>query len=140
MNEKFNNKYRRGSHRFPEWNYAGDGMYYITLVTQGRECHLGKIENGEMHFSDFGNIVKDQFLQSFEMRTELFLDEYVIMPNHIHTIVVLINRDGTGRKDGGCCGSSDQSRNRINQNKKKATPKIRGSFFAEREGFEPPDP
>jgi Transposase IS200 like. len=50
---------------------------------------LGRINNGEMIFSDFGKIVDDEWLKSFEMRDELFLDEYIIMPNHLHAIVLL---------------------------------------------------
>ena len=48
-----------------------------------------------MILSDFGSIVHDEWLKSFEIRQELYLDEYVIMPNHLHAIVVLDKRDGT---------------------------------------------
>jgi REP element-mobilizing transposase RayT len=73
----------------PQWDYSGNGIYFITTVTQNRECNLGRINNGEMIFSDFGKIVDDEWLKSFEMRDELFLDEYIIMPNHLHAIVLL---------------------------------------------------
>ena len=42
-----------------------------------------------MILSDFGSIVHDEWLKSFEIRQELYLDEYVIMPNYLHAIVVL---------------------------------------------------
>ena len=95
---KFMNKYRIDSHRRPGWDYAADGIYFITLVTQHRIHHLGEIEMIETHsraslpimqLSDFGRIVETEWMESFEMRSELFLDEYVIMPNHIHAIIVL---------------------------------------------------
>ncbi|MFW5754695.1 MAG: hypothetical protein ACOCV9_07810 [Marinilabiliaceae bacterium] len=41
----------------------------------------------EMHLSDFGNIANNEWLKSFELRTELFLDKYVIMPNHIPLMI-----------------------------------------------------
>ena len=59
------------------------------MVTQGRECNLGKIIDGKMVFSDFGEIVKNELIKSFEIRAELFLDTFIIMPNHIHAIIIL---------------------------------------------------
>ena len=76
----------------PGWDYSGKGVYFITIVTQNRECVLGEIIDGKMYLSDFGNIVKDELEKSFDIRKELTLDEYVIMPNHIHMIVILKNR------------------------------------------------
>lgn len=87
--EKFKNKYRISSHRRPNWDYSGDGYYFITIAVQGRECYLGEIVENEMILSDFGKIVKYELLKSFKIRKELLLDEYVIMPNHIHVIVIL---------------------------------------------------
>jgi REP element-mobilizing transposase RayT len=73
----------------PHWDYSDNAIYFITIVTQNRECNLGHVNKGEMIFSDFGKIVNDEWLKSFEMRHELFLDEYIIMPNHLHAIVLL---------------------------------------------------
>ena len=91
--KKFKNKYRTTSHRKPNWNYASNAAYFITLVTQNRECNLGHIIKtdigAQMKLSDFGKIVKSEWIKSFEIRTELFLDEYIIMPNHIHAIIIL---------------------------------------------------
>ncbi len=85
---KFKNKYRSQSHRKPNWDYSTDALYFLTIVTQNRVCNLGKItENFQMYLSDFGKIVENEWLKSFEIRNELFLHEYIIMPNHIHTIV-----------------------------------------------------
>lgn len=85
----YGNKYRKTSHRWSNWDYASEGMYFITLVTQHRENHLGVIENGTTVLSDWGKIVEDCWLQSFDIRKELFWDEYIIMPNHIYAIVVI---------------------------------------------------
>jgi hypothetical protein len=49
MTEKFQNKYRIGSHRKPGWDYSSDGHYFITLVVQNRHEVLGRIENHEMN-------------------------------------------------------------------------------------------
>ena len=87
--DKFQNKYRIASHRLPNWDYSNSALYFITLVAQNRDCILGEIVNDEMILSSFGVIVKKEWEQSFEIRSELFLDEYIIMPNHIHAIVAL---------------------------------------------------
>ncbi len=89
MMEKYQNKYRIKSHRMPNWDYSNNGMYYITLVTQNRKCNLGEIMNNKMILSDFGKIIETEWLKSFKIRDELFCDEYIIMPNHLHAIVVL---------------------------------------------------
>lgn len=109
MSEKFRNKYRIASHRKPNWDYSADALYFLTIVTQNRECNLGKIVNthvggvdthgrayhqsNEMMLSDFGKIVEQEWLKSFEIRDELFLHEYIIMPNHLHAIVEIYNEN-----------------------------------------------
>ena len=93
MQDKYKNKYRIKSHRMPGWYYSNNGMYFLTIVTQNRICNLGEIINAKMVLSDFGQIVKNEFEKSFEIRDELFLNEYIIMPNHIHMIIVLDDDD-----------------------------------------------
>ncbi len=98
MSDKFQNKYRIPSHRKPGWKYSSNGMYFITLVTQHRICNLGKIVNENqpiMKLSDFGKIVDAEWHKSFEIRDELFLESYIIMPNHLHAIVVINNENDT---------------------------------------------
>ena len=89
MTDKFRNKYRIPSNRLRGWDYASSGHYYITIVTAGRDRIFGEIVNGEMILNDLGQIVYDEFFKSFEMREELFLGEFVLMPNHLHAIVIL---------------------------------------------------
>jgi len=97
MVEKYNNKYRIESHRMLNWDYSRSAVYFLTFVTQYRECNLGSICDGVMELSDFGKIGDAQFHLSFQIRNELFLDEYIIMPNHLHTIVILDNCAGDTR-------------------------------------------
>ncbi len=89
--EKYRNKYRIQSHRKPNWDYSSEAMYFITFITQNRICNLGNVVNGEMVLSEFGKIVELEWFKSFEIRLELFLDEFVIMPNHLHAIVIINN-------------------------------------------------
>nr|MBS0037069.1 hypothetical protein [Saprospiraceae bacterium] len=98
--------------RMPGWNYSDNGYYYITLVTQNRECNLGRIVKGKMTYSDFGRIVKQEWLKSFEIRHELFLNQWVIMPNHLHAIVILKNTKKSN--DGEIGDGAKQRSNRSN--------------------------
>lgn len=91
---KFRNKFRIESNRLPRWDYSGNGVYFITLVTQHRACVLGEVvaarnSRAEVQLSDFGKIVNNEWIKSFEIRNELFLDEYIIMPNHLHAILII---------------------------------------------------
>ena len=87
--DKYLNKYRISSNRLRGWNYAQSGHYFITIVTYGRKHLFGKIVDGQMILNPIGEIVNAEFLKSFELRKELYLGGYVIMPNHIHAILIL---------------------------------------------------
>lgn len=89
MEDLFKNKYRITSNRMREWDYAGSGHYFITSVTAFRQEFFGEIINNEMVLNDFGKIVYDEFFKSFELRKELYLGEFVLMPNHWHAIIIM---------------------------------------------------
>jgi REP element-mobilizing transposase RayT len=89
MPDKFKDKYKILSNRLRGWDYACNGHYYITIVTADRKRLFGEIVDGEMVLNDWGQIVYDEFFKSFEMRSELFLGEFVLMPDHLHAIVIL---------------------------------------------------
>ena len=101
MPDKFKDKYRISSNRLRGWDYARNGHYYITIVTADRKRLFGEIVNGEMVLNDWGQIVYDEFFRSFQMRAELFLGEFVLMPDHLHAIVIL---DKSKCMDMGACG------------------------------------
>lgn len=82
-------QYRSESNRMPGWDYSRNGYYFVTPVLQGMKWILGKITDGKMILSDFGKIVNEEWLKSFEIRQELILDEFIIMPNHLHAIIIL---------------------------------------------------
>jgi putative transposase len=58
------------------------------------KCNLGTIVNNKMILSDFGKIVEQEWFQSFKIRNELILHEFVLMPNHVHAIVEIYNGNG----------------------------------------------
>jgi REP element-mobilizing transposase RayT len=89
-------KHHRRSMRLKGYNYAEPGAYFITLVTYHREKIFGRIVNGEMQLSALGQIAHEEWMRSASLRREICLneDEFVIMPNHIHGMVWIIDRGG----------------------------------------------
>jgi putative transposase len=77
----------RHSVRRPGQDYSGPGLYFITLCTADRECLFGKIRNGKMYLNDLGRIVDEEWIRSPEVRSELQMDQWQVMPDHFHGIV-----------------------------------------------------
>jgi putative transposase len=86
---RFKDKYRVESTRLAGWNYASAGYYFVTICTHERACYLGEICNGAMVLSQQGIIVAEEWMRTEVMRENVVLDEWVIMPNHLHGIVVI---------------------------------------------------
>jgi putative transposase len=84
---------RRRSIRLKGIDYTQPGFYFITIVTKNRECLFGEIADGEMRLNEFGMIARAEWLKTAEIRHEIALDEFVIMPNHIHGIIHILPRD-----------------------------------------------
>ncbi len=87
-------RHHRRSIRLRDFDYAAAGAFVVTLCTQGRLCVLGRIEDGEMLLSPFGRIVEEEWLQTPVVRPNVDLDAFVVMPNHVHGIIVLLNHPG----------------------------------------------
>lgn len=89
--------HHRRSIRLQGYDYAQAGAYCITLCTHERECLFGEITDGEMHMNDIGRIVADEWLKTPIIRAEIELDEWVVMPNHFHGIIVITDAGATNR-------------------------------------------
>lgn len=87
----YKNKYRIESARKPGWNYAANGAYFITICTRNRQHFFGTIDDGIMQLSAIGEIVADEWQKTAIVRPHVMLDEWVVMPNHFHAIVVIQN-------------------------------------------------
>jgi len=85
----FNNKYRSQSHRWQFWDYSAPEAYFMTSVSCDRKPIFGQINAGEMILSDEGEIAKNH-LENLNFNG-LYIDQFVIMPNHIHGIIELDN-------------------------------------------------
>ncbi len=85
----YKNKYRIESHRWEYWDYSTPADYFITIVTQNRSHIFGKIKNGKIQLSKYGEIVEAEFLKIKDYHKRAVVDEYIIMPNHVHCIIRL---------------------------------------------------
>jgi putative transposase len=83
----------RRSIRLPEYDYSRPGGYAVTVVAAGRKCLFGDIADAEMHLNDLGRIVQDEWFKTALLREniELRADEFVVMPNHVHGIIWIVD-------------------------------------------------
>ena len=86
-------KHHRRSIRLPGWDYRSRGAYFVTIATQGRECLFGEVVDGEMVLSDFGNVVVEEWERTAQLRPYVRLDAFVVMPNHVHGIIWIVDDD-----------------------------------------------
>ena len=86
-------KHHRRSIRLRGYDYSSVGSYFITICTFQRECIFGTISNGEMQLNQYGKIVHSHWQNLPKYHPRLELDEFVIMPNHIHGILFLIDNN-----------------------------------------------
>ncbi|MFH1011927.1 MAG: hypothetical protein V1784_11925 [bacterium] len=69
--------------RLPHYDYASSSAYFLTLCTHNKECLFGMVTDGITHLSECGRIIESEWLRSTEIRRELEIGDFVIMPNHI---------------------------------------------------------
>jgi REP element-mobilizing transposase RayT len=90
VSEEYNpDIHHRHSIRYKNYDYSQAGAYFVTLCVLGKECLLGKIDDGEMQLNALGEIVRDEWLRTEVVRPYVLLDAFVVMPNHFHGIIVL---------------------------------------------------
>lgn len=97
MSEKFNGKYRIPSARLRTWDYGSNGLYFITICTQNREHYFGEIADGKMILSEIGILANKHWNEIPEHFPFVNLDEFVVMPNHVHGIII-IDKPDDGRR------------------------------------------
>ena len=110
MEKLFNNKYRIPSARLQNWNYANEAMYFVTICTKNRKNYFGRIITNNSYVqtqciaalvqtqciaslqpTEIGKIAHSEWYKTIEMRPDMNLElgEFVVMPNHIHGIIII---------------------------------------------------
>jgi putative transposase len=85
--------HHRRSVRLKGYDYAQPGAYFVTVCTHGRVCIFGDVVNGEMIVTECGQRVTEEWLYTGLLRPDVVLDTFVVMPNHLHAIVIIMERD-----------------------------------------------
>lgn len=79
-----------------EYDYSQDGYYFVTICTQNKENIFGEIVDGEVILNFFGKIAENELDKLQNRFSSAKLDKYIVMPNHIH-IIVIINKSNEER-------------------------------------------
>lgn len=82
-------RHHRRSIRLRGYNYSQKGIYFVTLCTQNREHLFGQIVNGEMKMNDAGRMVEFTWHDLPNHNNHIVLDEFVVMPDHVHGIILI---------------------------------------------------
>ena len=80
----------------PNWDYGNNGMYFITICTQNREYLFGDVIAGKMKLNKMGNLAHKYWNEIPQHFPFVKLDEFVVMPNHMHGILIIDKTDGDG--------------------------------------------
>ncbi|HCX89509.1 MAG: hypothetical protein COW04_01090 [Deltaproteobacteria bacterium CG12_big_fil_rev_8_21_14_0_65_43_10] len=80
-------KHHRRSIHLKGYDYSQQGGYYMTIVTQNRECLFGDLVDGEMVLNDAGTMIEKWYFELENKFPDIQCDEYVIMPNHFHAVI-----------------------------------------------------
>ena len=87
--DRFKNKYRIGSARLAGYDYGQNGAYFITICTANREPYFGKVLNNKMQLNQLGELAQKYWMEIPQQFSFAKLDEFVIMPNHMHGILMI---------------------------------------------------
>jgi putative transposase len=97
--------WKRKTPRLSEYDYSQQGAYFVTLCVQDRKCLLGRILNGEMRLSQAGIAVERWWKELERKFSSIKTDEYyVVMPNHFHGIVFILEPPPGASVEGGHAG------------------------------------
>ena len=89
----FKNKYRIESARLKNWDYTNDAAYFVTICIKNMRNYFGKIIDDKVILTKTGKIVDEEWLKTKDIRKNVILDEYIVMPNHFHGIIMILNEN-----------------------------------------------
>ncbi len=110
--------HHRHSIRLKGYDYSQPGAYFMTICTHNRACWFGEIVNGKMVLNDAGRMVEKWYFELKNKFPDISGDEYVIMPNHFHAIIINVGADRRvcPDKTGGHDNTDDPDKNEYTKN------------------------
>lgn len=118
----FRNRFRVPSARLQGWDYRWPGIYAVTICVKDRVCCLGEIVETDVALSPLGVIAAEEWLEIPRTHPQVVLDEWIIMPDHVHGILILQGEDRPAPKGGLSSGSLGAV---VGQFKQRTTKRIR---------------
>lgn len=85
------NIHKRRSIRLKDYDYSSENLYFITICSNQRECLFGRIIENNVILNDCGEIIKKWYFEIENKYSNIICLDYVIMPNHIHFIIRIID-------------------------------------------------
>ena len=85
--------HNRKSVRLTDYDYSGPGAYFVTICTNNRRCILGTVEAGLVKLNKLGQMVELRWKKIPEHHPRVQLDQYIIMPNHLHGLLFFLQRN-----------------------------------------------
>jgi putative transposase len=95
MNRYDPDKHHRRSIRLRGFDYARPGAYFVTICTQDRQCLFGEIRDGQAIVNEIGRMIQATWDEMPHHYPGVQIDAFVVMPNHIHGIVMLTDVGAT---------------------------------------------
>ena len=89
--------HNRKRNRLAGYDYSTPGYYFVTICTKGMMEYFGRVQNGKMELNDAGRIVQDRIKWLENHFEYIEIIKFVVMPNHVHIIIRIIDDVGTGR-------------------------------------------
>ncbi len=118
----FRNRFRVPSARLPGWDYSWPGAYAVTICVKGRVGCLGEVVEADVALSPLGVIVAEEWLAIPGTHRQVVLDEWIVMPDHLHGILIFERGERPIPKEGLPAGSLGAV---VGQFKQRATKRIR---------------
>ena len=87
---------KRRSMRLPDYDYSSPGFYFVTLCVQNKELKMGTLNQHDINLNRIGYIVKECWEWLEEQYSYVRLDEYIIMPDHLHGIINILDTNCWG--------------------------------------------
>ena len=128
MQNKFKNKYRIPSTRLQTWDYSNNGAYFITICAQDRNHFFGTIQNGNMQLSEIGKLAEQYWMEIPNHFSFVELGNFIVMPNHVHGILIINNLSLSGSAETRQCLVSTIGSSRFQNQGKNTISSIVGSY------------
>lgn len=88
---------KRKSTRLANYDYSSAGAYFVTICSHGLSNLFGRVRRSTVYLNECGMILRTQILRTQQVRRDVTIDSYVIMPNHVH-ILLFIETVGATRR------------------------------------------